>query len=88
MLAGVHRAKALFLDRGDHRLTPWQWLIDMGDGSARPVYRLNRLSTIAGWGAVFCALAPDAGRRNTKAGGGSSHDIPSARMPRQPIDSG
>ena len=88
ILAGIHRAKALFLARGDHGLAPWDWLIDAAGGSAHPVYRLNRLSIASGWGAVFCALASGAGRRNTKAGTGSSHDIASARMPVQPIDSG
>ncbi|TVR74018.1 MAG: hypothetical protein EA427_01560 [Spirochaetaceae bacterium] len=88
ILAAIHRAKALFLDRGDHRLTPWDWLIDVAERSAHPVYRLNRLSIVAGWGAVLCALAPGAGRRNTKAGTASSHDIPSARMAVPPIDSG
>jgi hypothetical protein len=88
IVAGIHRAKALFLDRGDHRLSPWQWLNDVAERSGHPVYRLNRLSIAAGWGAVFCALAPGTGRRCIKAGTGNSHDIPSARMPGQPIDSG
>lgn len=88
ILAGIHRAKALFLEWGDHRLPPWQWLIDAAERSAHPVYRLNRLSIAAGWGAIFCALASGAGLRTTKAGAGSSHDIASARMPGQPIDSG
>ncbi|SIR02892.1 hypothetical protein SAMN05920897_12613, partial [Alkalispirochaeta americana] len=89
LLAGIHRAKALFLARGDHGLPPWRWLIDAaGGGSTHPVYRINRLSIAAGWGAVFCALDPGAGQRDSKAGAGSSHDISSARMPGQPIDSG
>lgn len=88
LLAGIHRTKALFPDWGNHGLPAWQWLIDAAGGTAHPVYRLNRLSVAAGWGAVFCALAADAGRRTTKAGTGGSHDISSARMPVQPIDSG
>ena len=88
ILAGIHQAKALFLSRGDHRLPPWQWLIDAAGGFAHPVYRINRLSIDAGWGAVFCALAPGAGGRTTKAGTGGSHDLASAGIPVQPIDSG
>lgn len=88
ILAGIHQAKALFPSRGNHRLPPWQWLIDAAGGSAHPVYRLNRLGIAAGWGAVFCALAPGAGRRITKAGTGRSHDFTSAGKPVHPIDSG
>ena len=88
ILAGIHRAKALFPDRGDHSLALWQWLLDAAGGVTRPAYRLNTLSIAAGWGAVFCSLTPGAGRRDTKSGTGSSHDISSARMPGQPIDSG
>ncbi|WP_146049360.1 hypothetical protein [Alkalispirochaeta sphaeroplastigenens] len=42
LLAGIHRAKALFFARGDHGLPPWQWLIDAAGGSTHPVYRINR----------------------------------------------
>jgi hypothetical protein len=88
ILTGIHRAKALFLHQAGHRMSPWEWLIDAVGRSAHPVHRLNTLSIAAGWGAVFCALAPGAGRRTTKAGTSVSHDISSARMPRQRIDSG
>lgn len=88
LLTGIHKAKALFPDRGDHTLSAWQWLIDVAEGSAHPVYRLNTLSTVAGWGAIFCALAAEAGRRSSKAGPGISHNIASARMSGQSVDSG
>lgn len=88
IVTGIHQAKALFPDRGGRGRSPWQWLLDAAGGVARPTYRLNTRSIAAGWGAVFCSLAPCASRRTTKAGTGSSHDISSARMPGQPIDSG
>lgn len=88
ILVGIHQAKALFPSRGDHGLPPWQWLIDAAGGSAHPVSRINRLSIAAGWGAVFCALAPGGGGRTTKAGTGGSHDCASAGIPVYPIDSG
>jgi len=88
ILAGIRQAKVLFPDRGDHRLHGWKWLLDAAGSVPRPVYRLNTLGIAAGWGAVFCALAPGAGRHTTKAGIGSSHDIASAIPTVVPIDSG
>jgi hypothetical protein len=88
ILVGIHRAKALFPDRGDHRLSPWKWLIDVAESSAHPVYRLNRLSIAAGWGAVFCSLTAVAGRRADIQGMVGSHEIPTAASPIRPIDSG
>ena len=88
ILTGIHRAKALLPGVGDHHLPAWQWLIEAAGTGDHPAYTLNTLSIAAGWGAVFCSLTPGAGRRTTKAGTSRSHDISSARMPGQPIDSG
>ena len=88
ILSAIQRGKALFFNSGDHKLSAYEWLIDVTGRSVHPVYRLNRLSIAAGWGAVFCALTPGAGRRNWKAGTGSSHNKPSARIVGEFIDSG
>jgi hypothetical protein len=87
ILTGIHQAKALFPDRGDHRVPPWQWLIEVA-GSTRPAYTINRMSIAAGWGAVFCALSSGTGCHDRRTGTGGSHDRPSAGTEPQPIDSG
>jgi hypothetical protein len=87
-LEGIHQAKALFPDWGDHSSSAWQWLIGASGGSARPVYALNRLSIGAGWGAIFCSLAAGAGRRAGNTGRGGSHDTGTATVRSTPIDSG
>lgn len=71
---GILRAKALLPHRGDHSLSPWQWIISAADTSDRPVYELNRISVSLGWGALFCALSPAAGRRLERAGKRASHN--------------
>lgn len=88
LIRGIHQAKALFPDLGDHRLHTWDWLIHATGETTQPVFRLNTLSIAAGWGAVFCALTPVSGYRNGKSGRGVSHDRTTARRPEGPIDSG
>jgi len=88
LIRGIHQAKALFPELGDHRLHTWNWLLHATDGSRHPVYRLNTLSIAAGRGAVFCALTPVTIYRNRKPGSGFSHEKASARLLAAPIDSG
>lgn len=88
LIRGIHQAKALFPDLGDHRLHTWDWLLHATGEATHPVYRLNTLSIAAGWGAVFCALTPVSRYWNRKPGRGFSHKKASARLPATPIDSG
>ena len=78
ILTAIHRAKALFGEIPVHTREPYRWLRALTLGALHPIVVLNRRSTDNGYGALFCCLTADAGRRRGSAGIRTSHHNPSA----------
>jgi len=78
IIAAIHRAKALFADLAPRVGGVYRWLIAAAVEETRPLVTLNAKSIAAGYGAVFCALAPGAGRRRKSSGVAISHNSASA----------
>jgi hypothetical protein len=78
ILAAIHRAKALFADLAPRVGGVYRWLIAAAAEEPRPLVTLNGKSIAAGYGAVFCSLAPGTGRRRKSSGITISHNSATA----------
>jgi hypothetical protein len=78
VITAIHQARALFAGLAPKVEGVYRWLTAATAGNVHPVVYLNRLSIAAGYGAVFCSLAPEAGRRRKNSGIRVSHDNASA----------
>ena len=88
VITAIQRAKALFADLAPQVGGVYRWLIAATADETRRLVTLNRKSIAVGYGAVFCSLAPRAGRRRKSSGIAISHDNTSAAGRRGFLHSG
>jgi len=88
VITAIHRAKALFAAVAPKVGGVYRWLISATADETRRLVTLNRKSIAAGYGAVFCSLAPRAGRQRKSSGIAISHDNASAAGRRGFLHSG
>ena len=90
IIAAIQRAKALFGDLAPGVGEVYRWLVAAAgaSGETRSVVTLNAMSIAAGYGAVFCSLAPQAGRLRKSSAIRLSHNTASAGSARVFLHSG